>query len=374
MSDEDLTLDDLRKIYQAINESVYRGAGAGSFYGQYQTVLRGLNKHGTNPLPTNTELSGFTFITRPRLNLATSSIRQDRILSTLDTLHETSLPFMIRCLLDTKFSTVHSDLANKCPFLEARSPFIIPMSNCITNISGWPDYVIDTETTAGGFFSEDFTFAKGSDRLNRTYDLNIEFREIQGGIILTLAYIWSRWIDLVTKGDVIAYHEDIANNRLEYTCSIYCFTLDPSLRCISKWAKATGCFPISVPIGLAFNMSNTENFISAMTKFSIPFKANKVEYMDPIILLEFNMLTERYWPALRNVGSLTQVPAGPEYNYKGLPHIDLTRGLNELNFYENNTALKDPLDNTKRLLNDKFNQANADKLSTLTEFRNKINV
>lgn len=356
-----LSPDDLKKIYQAMNESASQGAGAGSFYGQYQSVLRGIDRFGYNPLPMNSELTGLTFITRPKLNLSTSSLRQDRTLASLDTTDGTSIAFMIRCLLDTAFGSREdmSGTAHSSPLLDQRNPFIPVLTNCIRGMSGWPDPVLDTETTDGGFHSEDLTFAKGSDRLSRSYDLTLTFREIQGGIILALLYIWIKFIDLVTKGNVVAYAEDIYEHRLCYTCSIYRFVLDPSTRVITKWAKATGCFPKSVPLGAAFNINEGEAIISSMASYSVPFQVNKIEYMDPIIFSDFNRLVGRACPDIKRKGSMVETEAIAEHNFKGIPYIDAEGGLNELKFYEYAANLVNPLEDTMSQITDKLKAAES---------------
>lgn len=356
---KNLTLGDIEQLYHAINESVFRGSAMGSFYGQYQALLRGIDRYHSNILPANSEMTGLTFITRPKLNLTTTSIRQDRVTMSLDTNKVDSLAFTIRCLLDRKYAN-RPDIKNlmdqnKGAFLDNRSPFITPLTNCLIGMSGWPDYIIDTETTEGGYHSENLTFAKGSDRLSGSYDLSLTFRDVQGGFILALLYIWIKYIDLVTKGTVVPYTEDIELRRLCYTCSIYRFVLDPSKRYITKWAKATGCFPKSVPLGPAFNINEHESFISATSSYSIPYTANKIEYMDPIILQEFNMLMKRSCPAI-DTSSMVTVPTDAYYNYRGLPYIDTFSGKNEIIFKATEDELKDPLDNLMEKLESKLNE------------------
>lgn len=363
-----LTAADLNKIYMAANESAFRGTGAGSFYGQYQVVLKYTDRFGYNVLPTNTELKGLTFITRPKLNLSTSSLRQDRILATLDTKKQDTIPFMIRALLDTNLGQAgswFSSLVKNSMLVDHRNPFITPLGNCLQSISGWPDKVMDVETTDGGFHSEDFTMARGHDRLNKSYDLTLTFRDIQGGVILGLLLYWFHWFDLATKGQVVAYPEDILERRLCYTCSIYRFTLDPSTRVISKWAKATGCFPKSVPIGACFNLNEGEQYISSAATLSVPFQVNKIEYMDPIIFNEFNRLVRRYYPDITNAGgefgSLTKVEPVPQYNFRGLPYINTTDGTNELMFFEEPSRLVDPIDDVMDRIRDKLAAADVEE-------------
>jgi hypothetical protein len=353
--DYTISTADLEKIYQAVNESTFRSTGFGSFYGQYQAVLRGIDRFGHNVLPANAEFKGLTFITRPKLNLSTTSLRQDRVLMSLATMNVDSLAYTIRCLLDTKFADRNKTLLNfgKAAFLDNRNPFITPLTNCLVNMSGWPDPVLDTETTEGGFHSENLTYAKGSDRLAGSYDLSLTFRDIQGSVVLAILYTWMKFIELVTKGNVVPYAEDIDLRRLCYTSSIYRFVLDPSKRYITKWAKATGCFPKSVPLGAIFNINEGEIYLSSSANYSIPFTVNKVEYMDPIIFRDFNKLMERRYSDITNKSMIT-TSIEPNFNFRGLPYINTTDGLNELEFRAYDDELVDPLDKVIEEIEDKI--------------------
>lgn len=356
MADQvEITTRDMEKILQAANESVFRASGAGSFYGQYQQVLKNFDRFGYVLLPPNAEMCGLTFISRPKLNLATSSLRQDRILQTLDTMNDKSLQFMIRCLLDTRFCSRAdvAPLAKNSAFFDFENPFITPLTNCLVDMSGWPDPVLDTETTEGGFHSENLTFAKGHDNLSGSYDLTLTFRDIQGGVILALLYTWVRWMGLVTRGNVVPYAEDIDARRLCYTCSIYRFVLDPSKRFITKWAKATGCFPKSVPLGAAFNINSGEFFVSSTAQYSVPFQANKIEYMDPIIFRDFNRLMKRYCKTITDSDRIIATNDA-RFNFRGLPYIDTYSGRNELQFRCYDDDLVDPLANRVRELEEKL--------------------
>lgn len=336
--------DEIRRLYSLVNEQSYRSVGAGNHAASYQTILSQFDRYGANTLPPNHEVAGYTFITRPKLNLSTTSLRQDRVLSILDSADPGSLLFAIRCYLDTNYANRKdvSPLSLLCPFFNKASPFLIPLSNNLVSVAGWPDPVLETETTTGGFFSEDFTMVKGSDRLSRTYDITLTFRDIQGGFIIFLLYFWLRFIELVVRGDTVAYPEDVAARRICYTCSIYRFVMDPSRRFITKWAKATGCFPRTVPIGNFLNFGERENFIHSAMQYSIPFTANKVEIMDPIIFRDFNTIIKRF-SGYNDVTIRTLREAGtdPSENFIGIPYIDIFQGFNELKWLAPVAAFED---------------------------------
>ena len=352
----------LEKIYQTASIQSYRSFGAGDSEAQYQTVLSGFDRFGKNAILANHELVGYTFITRPKLNFSTQSLRQDRILAMLDTVDPHSLHFAIRCYLDTKFANDYK-FASKttiCPFFNDLSPFIIPLSNCLVNISGVPDYIVETETSDGGYFSEDQTHVIGSDRMNRTSDLTLTFRDIQGGFIFSLFLFWIRYMDMVSRGEVMAYMDDIEARRLNYTVSIYRFLLDPSRTTITKWGKFTGCFPKNVPLGSVFGFNDRDSFVSGASQLSIPWTANHFDPMDPLIFREFNSLITKYAGIPANMDATdktrkqfktdysTYTVAGntPDTNFKGIPWIDIPGQLNRFVYLLEESETQNPLSST----------------------------
>lgn len=363
--------NDVQRLFEAAIEQSYKYASAGSFYSVYTTILRQLDRYGYSIVLPNHEVVGLTFITRPKLNLSTSSIRQDPVLATLDTLDPISLPFALRCLLDTKFSRRPIDIAPiaaASPFFNVESPFILPLTNCLKSISGFPDTVVETETSQGGYFSEDITMATGSDMMNRTYDLSLSFRDIQGGFIAALFTIWTRVIPLLTRGLTVAYPEDVAARRLCYTCSIYRFVLDPSRRFITKWAKATGCYPISNPLGAVFNVNESDSFISELEQIPVPFKANRIEYMDPRIFTDFNKIVKRYAPRIHTDEYIT-TPTKPQYNFTGLPYVDTVGGKNELLFRARPDETREPVTDIMQQIRQKIRDAETSQ-QTVPTFAN----
>lgn len=359
-----LTDDELKSLYEAAVETTFRSSGYGSFSSQYQMVLSRFDRYGGKvPIIPNHEQIGLTFFTRPKLNLTTANLRMDRQMSMVDSLTPTTLAFAARAYLDTNWSRSDAiaDMASLAPFFNDESAFLVPLTNCITSFSGTPDPVIDTETTEGGFFSEDITIPRGSDLLRRSGELSITFRDVQGGFIFLLLYLWHRYIELLPKGTMFAYPEDIYHRRMGFTCSIYRFVLDPSKRFITKWAKYTGCYPKSIPLGAFFNFSDNESFLSSTSQFTVPFVYNFVDPMDPIVFREFNTIVSRFAYRLQD-NDYVEAEAVPENNYAGIPYIDLS-GSNEIKFLCRKEELIDPLETAWQEISAKID-AKAEELET----------
>lgn len=330
-----------------LNES-FRSTGIGPQGNIMQNFLSRLDRHGNTYAPTNSMNYGYTFITRPRFNMTSGNLQQNPITALLncnygdENVARNNVAFMIRMLLDTKLSrgcnmfnsnktNEENELARAAAtsgLLDVNNPFFTPLCNGLRGISGWPDFNLETATMGEDFHSGDFTFVKGADMLVRTTELSLEFADVQGSIILSCMFYWCLMMALQAKGIVMAYPDDIYEQRLNYTVSIYRFITDNTRRNILWWSKATGCFPKSAPIGQLFNVNQGEVTISSAKQFSIPFTANVIEYNNPSILYDFRRLMRNYVIDFDDVHTWPLVPDNPingtqlpNWNYVGLPDI-----------------------------------------------------
>lgn len=321
---------DIRGKLKTWTDSIHASSGRGSRVNPLNSFLYNLDRNQLNTMLPNHECADITLMTRPCLPMQDSSLRQDDFLSLFDTYDCNSIAFIIRCYMDTFFSKYAAtqkatDAIAACPSFNRYSPWLIPVCNGITSISGFPDPYLETETTEGGFHQEDQTYAKGGLGLFRSVDLNLTFKDPQGGPLMLLFQLWVTCIQMLRSGQIMAYKEFVDAQMLPYTVSIYRFNLDPSKTFITNFCKVTGCFPKSVPIGAIMNTSENERFISSSGRYSIPFVGNVVEYNRPSIIYDFNKLAHRYCPG---IGGCENIPNLTRHNMSGLPYIvDSPNGL-----------------------------------------------
>ena len=303
-------------------------SGSGFFDSQLQNFMIGFDKYGKSMVMPNIELAGPTFFTRPRLCLQSSNLRNNPVMAPLDTFNPNSISFAMRFLLDTNLANPYganyskfTNAISNCPLINPESPWMIPFSNALTNISGFPDFVLQTEATEGGFFSEQQQYATGANDFNQGGSVSVTFRELPGSIISGLLYYWLEYIRCVVRGDMLAYADDIDGQIINYTVSIYSFNMDPSYQYITRWVKCTGCFPTNIAIGTSLNKSTDNYAVDAAKSYEVNFIVNKFEYMNPLCLLDFNTLASRYCPNINTLRSGSYVPTDSD----GTPPTDLTR-------------------------------------------------
>ena len=112
----------------------------------------------------------------------------------------------------------------------------------------------------------------------------IAFREDEDLRIHKMFQAWTYYISAVTRNLFEPKLEHIRDNRLDYTCSVYCITCKADATTIVHWAKYTGAFPTSVPNSdLSFNLRGAPN-----RTVTIPFDYFYQESFNPFILVDFN--------------------------------------------------------------------------------------
>ena len=339
-----IDLNSSSAFLRAINEAGARGSARGGYYNRFQTVLSHYDWYNAAPINTNHEQTGLTFITRPKLNLSQTSLRADETLSMLDTPLSASFPFAIRCYLDPIFANPKflGNAVLDCPFFNSDSPFLIPLSNQLLRIDGFPQYELHTTTTPDGFFGENQTTPTGNDFGNGSYTITATFQEMDGGVISSMIFYWIHWISLMRKGHVSRYMEDILKKRLSFTSSIYRLVLDETRTRVTKWAKLTGCFPTMVSMGDFFGIPDRSQFITTTQELQVQFAVNHVEYMKPSILEDFNRSMRRQYPGITSASNII-CPNTADYNYKGAPYIAAYDGSNRLLRIADPTEVLDPL-------------------------------
>lgn len=261
--------------------------------------IRGINANlnGT-PAPGNQDSYGMTFFTRPDLNLSIDNIRTNRILSSLLTSDSMSMASAIRAMLDWRLSSAKeggnpqaiSDLFDS----ESKQAFIPLLTNNLISISGFPDIMVDTYSSKEGIYKETFSMVDGTAHIYNSYDLTANFRNLQGDPITLLMYVWVLYSSLVYDGSLIPHVDNIVYNRIDYTTKIFRLVLNKEFTHVQKIAACGAAFPSAVPLGAAFNYSDDAEFNKDSDQISIRFNCVGADYMDYILVKEFNNLVSYF--------------------------------------------------------------------------------
>lgn len=322
-------------------DKISRESGYGRRQQAHTNALYGLNLAGMrgNNIPHNTDNQGVVFFTRPRLNLTYYNLAADRVMTTLmaNNGKQETIQKAIRAVLDPltagKVETSGNYLAPNVGLdsitsnlIDNRLPFIALLSNHLTSLSGWPDPSVDTFTSHEGINKEAWSMVDGQQRIFSTFDLTATFRNVAGDPISFLFNIWTRYASNVYTGKMMPYPDAILLNEIDYQTRIFRFTLDPSRQYITKVAS-TIAFPYSVSLGGSLNFSTDLPFVSDNAQeITVPFRCVGADYMDPIIMHEFNQTMQDFNPDMNDPSNSGLVKLAPVewkyYNYYGYPFID----------------------------------------------------
>lgn len=292
----DFTKEDI----QAKVNRVSRENGHGNMSSAIFNAYYGINNRGTGaPVPANADQHGLTFFTRPNLNLSYDNIKTERIFLPLLNGSENSMFRAIRLLLDPEASDGGNGAPIKSGLIDNSNPFICLLSNNLLSMSGWPDITLDTYTSKPGRAQEQWSMADSKARNFQVMGMSASFRNMIGDPITLLFFYWVNYISLVYEGRIAPKPQMIIENEIDYMTRIYRLVLDPTRRFVRKISCCGAAFPTSVPIGASHNFSIDAPYNQENKDISINFQMMGFDYLDPIVISEFNTVVAMFTRDMR---------------------------------------------------------------------------
>lgn len=282
-------------------------------------------------VPGNKEVYGFTFFTRPQLNLQTDNIRNERRFYPMLTENELTIQRFVRTTLDPRLMYGYQFMNDKipnigCPMVDPQSAFIPILTNNLNSISGWPDVVAPTFTSKPGLYNEAWSIVDGIARNYESFDMDATFRNTRGDPILYMFYVWLHYAALVFEGRLSPYIDMITENELDYNTRIYRLVLDRNKDVVTKIAATGAAFPISVPTGSFFDYNTDHPYNDQNRDISIRFRCMGVDYQDDILIREFNDTVAIFNPEMADGkrGHMVKVSKNTVamFNNRGYPRIN----------------------------------------------------
>ena len=295
--------------YKSLDEFFRKTNLTGSFQTVITDTVRSINHKGVKkPLPANNDTIGYTFFTRPLLNLSTANVRNKTELYGLLNTNTTSVHSMVRNTLDPLLAydqtSIHEasrvsgvelhtlkntgQKAISSPLVDKHLAFIPVLTNSIKTISGWPDIVLPTYTSKSGVRKEQWSMADGSIDIYESYDLDATFINFNSEPIMLMVGTWLTYMASVFDGTLSPYVWMIINNELDYNTRIYRLVLDSSKTFVKKIAATGASFPLNVPSGKFFDFSSESNFGTQTNDINIRFKCNGALYNQDSVIDDFN--------------------------------------------------------------------------------------
>lgn len=306
-------------------DEVTRGNGFGDISSINYHTVKGFNylRHGQQLVHKNRDNMGFTFFTRPILNLTYDNLSAVDLLQPLKVAPPNSYGNMVRCLLDPWFQknmnqgeqsnvshhasqgTLPGDKhrqtshGNRSTLLvDEHNPFIPLLSNTLVSLTGWRDIALNDYTSKNGVNNEQWSKPDGYFYKTEAFELSASFRNIEGNPLKTLFTTWLCYMWHCLEGDIAPYPVFVEDREYDFNTRIYRFVMDHTRTYIQSHAM-TIAWPMSFPSGNLYNFSFDKNFIDANDEVNITFKCMGSDYDHPIMPYEFNSLVGMYNPSLK---------------------------------------------------------------------------
>lgn len=314
--------------------------------------MYGINARIKNTtLPISRDNYGYTFFTRPQLNLTAENTSKDRKFASMINAAPVSYQTYTRMMLDPRLAYQ----GFKSPLADHMQAFLPILTNACTSVSGWPDIAVPEFTTPSGTYSEQMSYTDGFTNEYESFDLSISFLNTRGNYLVYKFWIWLYYQVYVFLGNMDPYYDFIVEHEIDYHTRIYRITTDQTNRYVTNIASTGWAYPTNVPTSALLDYNIDRPYNTNNSEINIRFKCGVLQFNDDVIKLEFNQtqaihnpniaaLLEHDWtkpPSDPNVlrDDPFREPVIPNCNLRKVPHqtLQLTESsLSNNIFYDTN--------------------------------------
>lgn len=188
-----------------------------------------------------------------------------------------------------QYPNVENSSVNLKPEYKTDSPFDPIKTNLCKEVSGLKDIVLDSFETSGDFMGHQLSYATGADGYDSVGEVTVTFEDTFRSPIFLNHYLHIQYIHEVARGAYWPKYKYLVKRIIDYTISIYLFKLAEDNQTILRWAKLTGCYPVSIPLNTLNHSRDLKQ--DEFDEVSVTYKYNFYEPMDPRVLQDFNKLT-----------------------------------------------------------------------------------
>lgn len=227
-----------------------------------------------DPYNTHTLSREYIFFTKPDLHLFDGKDLNPEI---------SSIPFFSEAFKNHKDSMIQ---LQSSAYFTTGGPFCNLLTNSVVSTLDLDDISIETVETAANTNATKLEYPMATLQGNNT-SFNLEFEDTKYLDVYMFFRIWYEY-ELQKQGGMVS-PPDIKytiNKVLHNQMGCYKFIVGEDSETIIHYSKLWGVFPTSVPRSVFGDLAD------GPIKFSVGFKAQFIEDMDPMILSDFNKVVE----------------------------------------------------------------------------------
>jgi hypothetical protein len=296
---------------------------------QLVDALRGHSTVQMNQLPAlETNDLTFVFFTRPNLNLSDLSLSRSRRLVPYSNTEDETKNAINKMIRGTLSPNEVDNNGLKSALLNHETPFIPLLSNTLLSISGFPDEVLKSWVSPAGMVGEQWGHVNSEIMFNGEVELSLSFQSIIEDPVYRMVDVWMTYSSMVRYGKIIPHPNCIASRETDYFTGIYVIVTNSRYK-IKHIAKTRG-YPIAIPKGEKFSYNKYETKSDKFKTFDTRFKCFGMDYDDPAIMQEFNLVMMAFNGDIRSTmlgesEDIVEVPTRFKtlFQNKGYPLIDL---------------------------------------------------
>lgn len=266
-----------------------------------------------DPYTTLTGAREYLFFTKPDLNLFSTVNKKDDIFAdysktttqgTQDGLDGTSV-FSDRTFSPSRSFQLNPDLESYPFFQEIKNrytnvgkqlqasindssatPFMCMLSNAVRDTLDLPDISTRQVETAATVYGTSLTYEADDLSTDEAHTFSLEFEDTKYLEIYMLFKCWHEYLRRKSFGEVEPIYAKYRSEKIIHDqIAIFKFIVGEDGETLIHYSKLYGCRPQGVPRQTFSDLSS-----NLPIKYSVNWKAEFVEDMDPLILYDFNIL------------------------------------------------------------------------------------
>lgn len=272
----------------------------------------------------------YAFFTRPQMNMQSNNLTRNPDLKGLISDSGGNIGNYVRCLLDPRLRGIEPSA--KSLLLDHTSPWIVPFTNGIKTLTGWPDLETMIHVSKAGRLQNQHSMVDGTSRNFEAKTLTATFKQIETDPITMILKSMIHYVGGVTTENMVPYMDLLMANELDYNTRVYVIVLGNETQKIQHISCTGASIITNAQVGNVYDITEGTPR-SDNNDISLTIHYDGVMYDNALIMNDFNRVTAMFNPNARGLltggdHSLVEVNPDTDINLRSkvIPLIDEVNG------------------------------------------------